>query len=78
MTLRSLRLFRVNPLSADGALTNIEDPVPNKPDAVSRFLTEGKVFQGGNAADLHKLLLLSSGDKLLYVGDHMYAGKWVG
>ncbi|CAM9384432.1 unnamed protein product, partial [Hapterophycus canaliculatus] len=31
------------------------------------------VFQGGNWLHLHDLLSLSSGDQLLYVGDHMFA-----
>ena len=28
---------------------------------------------GGNWKDLHRMLSISSGDKILYVGDHMYA-----
>jgi HAD superfamily 5'-nucleotidase-like hydrolase len=31
------------------------------------------VFQGGNAKHLHKLLQVSSSDRIVYVGDHMYA-----
>ncbi len=32
-----------------------------------------KVFQGGYWHDLHKMLGVSFGDRILYVGDHMYA-----
>jgi hypothetical protein len=35
--------------------------------------TKAKVFQGGYWGDLHRMLGVSSGDKILYVGDHMYA-----
>ena len=33
----------------------------------------GKIFQGGNAQYLHKLLRVTSGDAILYTGDHIYA-----
>jgi hypothetical protein len=51
-----------------GGLTNI-DAMPSEGPAIEKFLAEGKIFQGGNAQILHKLLQLSAGDKLLYVGD---------
>ena len=76
---RSLPLFRVDPTSPDCALTNIEEDLPSLPPcstaAVERevFLRKGKVFQGGHATALQALLGLPSGDRLLYVGDHMYA-----
>lgn len=65
-------LFRVDPASPGGNLHNIEADIPTTSE-IPRFLAEGKVFQGGNAPALHKLLGLTSGDRLLYVGDHMYA-----
>lgn len=37
------------------------------------FLAQGKVFQGGNYRHLHKMLNLFSGERVLYVGDHMYS-----
>ncbi len=39
----------------------------------SFFEKHGKIFQGGNAAMLHQLLHIPSGDHLLYVGDHIFA-----
>lgn len=38
-----------------------------------------KVYQGGHWQDLHKMLEISFGDKILYVGDHMYSDilRWV-
>ena len=68
---RSLALFRVDEL--DEGLKNVEN-VPSDSTGVKVFLEEGKFFQGGNAQMLHKLLQISAGDRLLYVGDHMYAG----
>lgn len=68
--IRSLALFRVN--EVDEGLKNVEN-VPSESNAVKEFLAEGKFFQGGNAQMLHKLLGITAGDRLLYVGDHMYA-----
>ncbi|CAM9518703.1 unnamed protein product [Ectocarpus sp. 12 AP-2014] len=62
-----LSLFRVD--EETGSLSNT-DGVMGTP---SEFLAKGKVFQGGNWLHLHDLLTLSSGDQLLYVGDHMFA-----
>jgi len=31
------------------------------------------VFQGGYWADLHRMLDIDHGDKIMYVGDHMYS-----
>lgn len=70
MTCRGLALFRVN--EVDEGLKNVEN-VPSDPVGVKNFLAEGKFFQGGNAQMLHKLLQITAGDRLLYVGDHMYA-----
>lgn len=66
----SLALFRLD--SSTGGLQNVENLPRTEMDA-REFLAEGKYFQGGNAATLHKLLGLTSGDRLLYVGDHVYA-----
>ena len=68
---RSLALFRLD-VDKDGTLQNI-DGVPTESTAVDQFLAEGKFFQGGNAQMLMKMLKLTAGDRLLYVGDHMYA-----
>ena len=46
---------------------------PSGEEEVNKFLQEGKLFQGGNAKWLHTLLSLTSGDRLMYVGDHVYA-----
>ena len=62
-----LSLFRVNP--KDGTLENT-DGVGDDPQA---FLAQGKIFQGGNYQDLHKMLEISTGEGLLYVGDHMFS-----
>jgi len=66
----SLALFRVSEI--DEGLENV-DAVPGDPTGVTDFLAKGKIFQGGNAQKLHKLLQITNGDRLLYVGDHMYA-----
>mmetsp|Transcript_32036 Transcript_32036/g.101948 ORF Transcript_32036/g.101948 Transcript_32036/m.101948 type:complete len:345 (-) Transcript_32036:206-1240(-) len=63
-----LNLFRVR--TEDGTLENT-DGAPET--GVDEFLAKGKVFQGGNFRDLHRMLELSSGERLLYVGDHMYS-----
>ena len=62
-----LSLFQVDPT---GTLRNIEDK-----DALSlQTISGGKnIFQGGHWQDLHKIMEISSGDKVLYVGDHMYS-----
>lgn len=36
------------------------------------FLAEGRVFQGGNFQQLHEMLEIAQGDRVLYVGDHTY------
>ena len=62
-----MSLFQVEP---SGVLRNIEDK-----DALSLEGLQGgnKIFQGGHWQDLHKIMGISSGDKVLYVGDHMYS-----
>ena len=49
------------------------DTLPSSADGLKAFLQIGKIFQGGNAKLLHQLLQISSGDRMLYVGDHVYA-----
>lgn len=66
----SLPLFRVNPELY--SLKHI-DIRPSGENEVNKFLEHGKLFQGGNAKWLHTLLSLRSGDRLMYVGDHVYA-----
>lgn len=62
-----LSLFQVE---KSGLLRNIEDK-----DSLSIESIQGdnKVFQGGHWQDLHKIMQISSGEKVLYVGDHMYS-----
>lgn len=43
------------------------------PNGAEEFLKQGKVFQGGNWQHLHKMLGVTSGDSILYVGDHLYS-----
>ena len=71
-----LSLFQVDPSS--GALRNIEDKdslsvLSSFPSSSSTSSTEEKVFQGGYWQDLHRMLDVSAGERILYVGDHMYA-----
>ncbi len=61
-----LGMFEV---SKEGSLSNIEDK--DKLDAT--HLQENKTFQGGCWMDLHKMMDVTSGDRILYVGDHMYS-----
>ena len=68
----ALPLFRVDTSTVPENLINVEI-IPQQPQHVETFLREGKIFQGGNAQFLHKLLSLTSGDRLLYVGDHVYS-----
>ena len=71
---RSLALFRVDvdAVAEEGTLQNV-DSVPSRSADVDTFLAEGKYFQGGNAQMLQKLLKLSAGDRLLYVGDRKFS-----
>jgi len=62
-----LALFQVD---KTGVLRNIEDKDTLSLETIGKG---NKVFQGGYWQDLHKMLGISSGDKILYVGDHMYA-----
>lgn len=69
-----LNLFRVQTL--DGSLRNTDglyeiDALGE--DGASKFLAQGKVFQGGNWKHLHALLETEAGEEILYVGDHLYS-----
>ena len=62
-----MSLFQVE---KSGTLRNIED----KDSLCLQTVTGGnKIFQGGHWQDLHSIMEISSGDKVLYVGDHMYS-----
>lgn len=52
-------------------LSNIDDNRALRPEYIQK--NSLKVFQGGYWGDLHRMINVSSGDRILYVGDHMYA-----
>lgn len=64
----SLSLYHVT--GSDGSLRNILSPMDHL-EALRSI--PNKIFQGGNAQVLHGLLDISSGEKILYVGDHIYS-----
>lgn len=66
LTNEHLSLFHVE---KSGALRNIED----KDALTMESLKDNNVFQGGHWQDLHKIMQISSAEKILYVGDHMYS-----
>lgn len=68
LTEEFLSLFQVT--RGSGALQNVEDK-----DALSMSYINGanKIFQGGHWQDLHRMLEITAGDRILYVGDHMYS-----
>eukprot|EP00186_Timspurckia_oligopyrenoides_P002157 CAMPEP_0182444378 /NCGR_PEP_ID=MMETSP1172-20130603/2844_1 /TAXON_ID=708627 /ORGANISM="Timspurckia oligopyrenoides, Strain CCMP3278" /LENGTH=535 /DNA_ID=CAMNT_0024639917 /DNA_START=349 /DNA_END=1956 /DNA_ORIENTATION=+ len=61
-------LYRVD--TRTEMLMNTEGPLF---ESSEDYLSYGKVFQGGNYIHLHRLLNVSSGSQLVYVGDHMYS-----
>lgn len=61
-----LSIFKVD---TQGHLHNMED----KDSWTWPRLAEHKTFQGGCWQDLHRMLDITFGDRILYVGDHMYA-----
>ena len=63
-----LPLFQVN--TDDASLVNVE---MGSDAGAALALANGKVFQGGNWNHLHRMLQLTTGSNLLYVGDHMYS-----
>jgi 5'-nucleotidase len=71
---RYLNLFRVNP--SDGSLHNTDGTYEIDAlgvDGASKFLANGKTFQGGNWLHLQAMLEISAGEEILYVGDHLYS-----
>lgn len=72
LTNEYLTLYRIK---SDGELYNIEDT-----DALSKLISAPDpdmeaehLFQGGHWKDLQKLLDIPVGERILYVGDHMYS-----
>ncbi|KAI8472984.1 MAG: purine 5'-nucleotidase [Monoraphidium minutum] len=79
-------LFAVDP--ADGSLANTDGGAPIIPIDAADLPADnlgstasvldlqegdkGRVFQGGNYVDLHKMLGITSGTECLYIGDHIY------
>ena len=59
-------------LFSDGYLHNIEDKESLTDMNKGLRSTNDKIFQGGCWYDLHRMLNVSYGDKILYVGDHIY------
>jgi len=65
-----LQLYRVRNPQIDSTLAHVE----GLHDMTTEQLLEGgKIFQGGNWENLHKMLGVKSGSEILYVGDHMYS-----
>jgi len=72
LTNEYLTLYRISP---HGELYNIEDKdeltkLLNTPDP---DVEPDHLFQGGHWKDLQKLLDIPVGERILYVGDHMYS-----
>lgn len=68
LTDHHLSLFRLDPLN--GSLRNVEDKLKL---TVESLITDGNTFQGGHWQDLHRMLGITSGEQVLYVGDHMFS-----
>lgn len=74
----SLSFYQVVPNTlpgkgAESVIRNIEN-FPSLGPEVRPFLDQyGKYFQGGNAKNLQYLLQIPTGDRILYVGDHVYS-----
>jgi len=69
-----LNLFRVRP--EDGSLLNTDGIFEIEAlgeNGAHKFLSKGKVFQGGNWNHLNAILEISAGEDILYVGDHLYS-----
>lgn len=65
-----LWMYRVDPASLEGKLSNTEGVIDGNAEA---FLREGKVLQGGSYIHLQEILSLNTGSEVLYVGDHMFS-----
>lgn len=61
-------LYRCDP--ATGMLSNTDGVYE---ESASEYLGRGKCFQGGNFTHLHDMLEVSSGNQVLYVGDHIFS-----
>jgi len=69
-----LNLFRVKP--EDGSLLNTDglyEIAALGENGALKFLSLGKVFQGGNWQHLQGMLEIEAGEEILYVGDHLYS-----
>jgi len=69
-----LNLFRCDP--SDGSLRNTDGLYEIEAlgeDGAKKFLSEGKIFQGGNWKHLTAMLEIEAGEEILYVGDHLYS-----
>jgi 5'-nucleotidase len=63
-------LFRINP--QENTLSSIEY-LPDSTTDWKQLFAQGNIFQGGNFHMLHRLLGITSGESVLYVGDHIFA-----
>lgn len=69
-----LNLFRCNP--KDGSLRNTDGLFEIEAlgeNGAKKFLSRGKIFQGGNWKHLTAMLEIEAGEEILYVGDHLYS-----
>ena len=69
-----LNLFRVRP--EDGSLLNTDGVYEIEAlgeNGATKFLQQGKTFQGGNWLHLNAMLEIEAGEEILYVGDHLYS-----
>ncbi|XP_020095225.1 5'-nucleotidase domain-containing protein 4 isoform X2 [Ananas comosus] len=63
-------LFEVE--AESGKLLNADLQIGSPTSALKRLKTAHKVYQGGSAGHLHRLLSIASSSQVLYVGDHIY------
>jgi HAD superfamily 5'-nucleotidase-like hydrolase len=69
-----LNLFRCDP--QNGSLRNTDGLFEIEAlgvDGAKKFLSKGKIFQGGNWKHLTAMLEIEAGEEILYVGDHLYS-----
>lgn len=72
-----LILHSIQPIRS-GFLSNVGDKdtfdaLTATEDNMSSLSSSNKVFQGGYWQDLHRILNVSYGDRILYIGSHIYA-----
>lgn len=68
-----LNLLRVNPI--DGSLRNTDclyEIDALGVNGIDHYLEKGNIFQGGNWIHLQKMLGITSGDQIMYVGDNLH------